>query len=92
MLGSGPASPPTQNGSYTNSGAQFSGTVSPMGTISASIQPDGTITAVGSNVPNASITGWTATGTITEHTLDLSFTVTFTAGPPAVGTITLTKP
>jgi len=91
VLGGGPASPPTQNGGYTNSGAQFSGVVSPMGTISASIQADGTITAVGSNVPNASITGWTANGTITPTTLTLSFTVTFTAGPPAVGTITLTK-
>lgn len=92
VLGSGGgATPPTQNGSYTNTGAQFNGVVSPMGTISASIQADGTITAVGTNVPNPSITGWTATGTITATTLTLNFTVTFTAGAPAVGTITLTK-
>ncbi len=93
VLGSGGgATPPIQNGGYTTNGAHFNGTVSPMGTIDATIQADGTITAVGTNVPNATITGWTATGTITQHTLDLIFTVTFTAGPPAVGTITMTKP
>ncbi len=93
VLGSGGgATPPLQNGSYTTSGAAFNGSVPPMGTISAALAADGTITAVGSNVPNASITGWTATGTISEHALNLSFTVTFTAGPPAVGTITMTKP
>jgi hypothetical protein len=92
VLGSGGgATPPVQNGAYTINGAQFTGTVAPMGTINASILPPGTINAVGSNVPSGSITGWTATGTIDGTTIQLSFTVTFTAGPPAVGTITLTR-
>ena len=92
VLGSGGgATPPVQNGGYNINGAQFTGNVAPMGTINASILPPGTINAVGSNVPNGSITGWTATGTIDGTTIQLSFTVTFTAGPPAVGTITLTR-
>jgi hypothetical protein len=92
VLGSGGgATPPTQNGSYNTNGAQFTGNVAPMGTINASIVAPGTITAVGSNVPNGSITGWTANGTINGTTIQLNFTVTFTAGPPAVGTITLTR-
>lgn len=92
VLGSGSgANPGPQNGGYTNTGAAFNATLAPMGDISATIQSDGTITAVGSNVPNPSITGWTATGTITATTISLNFTVTFTSGPPAVGTITLTR-
>jgi hypothetical protein len=92
VLGSGGgATPPVQNGGYNINGAQFTGTVAPMGTINAAILPPGTINAVGSNVPNGSITGWTATGTIDGTTIQLNFTVTFTAGPPAVGTITLTR-
>ena len=92
VLGSGGgATPPVQNGGYNINGAQFTGNVAPMGTINASILPPGNITAVGSNVPNGSITGWTATGTIDGTTIQLNFTVTFTAGPPAVGTITLTR-
>lgn len=92
VLGSGGgATPPVQNGGYNINGAQFTGTVAPMGTINASILPPGTINAVGSNVPSGSITGWTATGTIDGTTIQLNFTVTFTAGPPAVGTITLTR-
>ena len=91
VLGSGGgAAPPVQNGGYTTNGAQFTGNVAPMGTINASIIPPGTINAVGSNV-GGSITGWTATGTINGTTIQLNFTVTFTDGPPAVGTITLTR-
>lgn len=92
VLGSGGgATPPLQNGNYTTNGAQFTGAVAPMGTISASIAPPGTINATGSNVPGGSITGWTAVGTIDGTTIQLNFTVAFTAGPPAVGTITLTR-
>lgn len=92
VLGSGGgATPPVQNGGYNTNGAQFTGNVAPMGTINASILPPGSINAVGSNVPNGSITGWTAVGTIDGTTIQLTFNVTFTAGPPAVGTITLTR-
>jgi hypothetical protein len=92
VLGSGGgATPPVQNGNYTANGAQFTGVVAPMGTINASIIAPGNITATGTNVPSASVTGWTATGTIDGTTIQLNFTVTFTAGPPAVGTITLTR-
>lgn len=91
VLGGGPASPPLQNGTYTGTGAQFTGNVAPMGDITASIVAPGNITASAINVPSGSITGWTATGTINGTTIQLNFTVTFTAGPPAVGTITLTR-
>ena len=50
------------------------------------------VTASGVNVPNAAISRWDATGTLTPTAPQLNFTVTFTSGPPASGTISLTKP
>lgn len=91
VLGGGPAAPPLQNGAYDGNGAQFNGSVPPMGTINATIVPPGTITATGTNVPNASIVSWTANGTITASAINLNFTVNFTAGAPAVGTINLVR-
>jgi hypothetical protein len=92
VLGSGGGvAPPPQNGGYTTNGAQYAATLPPMGDISGNIDFNGAITAVGANVPDPTITGWTATGAITGTTITLDFTVTFTNGPPAVGSIALTR-
>jgi adhesin/invasin len=96
VLGSGSGvSNVVESGSFTTSGVTFTGNVPPMGTMtvngvagSSSIA----VTASGVNVPNAAISRWDATGTLTPTALQLNFTVTFTSGPPASGTISLTKP
>ncbi len=91
VLGTGGVPQIIRNGSYGATSAAFSGNVAVMGDITASIDATGHIIASGINVPNAAITRWDANGTITATTLTLNFTVTFTAGPPAIGSINLVK-
>ncbi len=93
VLGSGGGVTNSVNpGSYTSNGASFSGNVAPMGNITASLSAAGALVASGVNIPNGAITRWDATGTLTATSLQMSFTVTFSSGTPAVGTITMTKP
>lgn len=92
VLGGGPVNAPVQNGDYSHSGAEFTGNVAPMGNIVADIDGQYAIVASGTNVPAAGIAGWLANGSITANALILNFTVNFTAGAPAFGTINLTKP
>jgi adhesin/invasin len=80
------------NGAYTSSGVTFNTDVPPMGIVSATLSPTGSVTATGTNVPAPGIDSWSATGTLTATSLNLTFTVNFSGGgPPATGTITLTK-
>ena len=80
----------TQAGAYTNNGASVSNIVVPvMGTVTFAIDAAGNITASGTSVPNASINHWNCTGTITSTQVRANFTVTFTDGSTAVGTIAL---
>ena len=90
VLGSGvaPSSPST---TYGPNGATFNDTHNVMGTVSASIDADGQIVASGTNVPAAGILRWDATGTASPSQIVLNFTVTFNAGTPANGTITLNR-
>lgn len=90
VLGSGVA-PSVQNATYGPNGVTFSTTHNVMGDVTVTVDDDGQVIASGINVPNAGITRWDATGTITPAQLQLNFTVTFNAGAPAVGTITLNK-
>lgn len=92
VLGTGGVTNSVNPGTFTSNGATFTGNVAPMGNIVASINAAGAVTASGTGVPNASIQRWDASGTLTATALNLTFTVTFVSGPPAVGTITLTKP
>ena len=92
VLGTGGVSNAVNNGAYTNNGTSFNGNVAPMGTITATMSAAGAITASGVNPTNTSISGWTATGTVTATALNMTYTVTFTNGSTAVGTITMTKP
>ena len=80
----------TQGGSYTNTGASVSNIVVPvMGTVTFAIDAAGNITASGTNIPNANINRWNATGTISATQVRVNYTVTFTDGSTAVGTISL---
>jgi hypothetical protein len=91
VLGVGGVTPQTRSGTFTASGATFTGNVPPMGNITGTIDDEGNITASGTNVPNTAIQRWDATGTITASQIRLNFTVTFTSGSPATGSITLNK-
>jgi hypothetical protein len=62
-----------------------------MGNVTATLTPNGAVTASGTNVPNGAIAGWTATGTLTGNALNLNFVVTFADQSTAVGTITMQK-
>lgn len=80
----------TQAGAYTSNGASVSNIVVPvMGTVTFAIDATGNITASGTNIPNASINHWNATGTITATQVRVNFTVTFNDGSAAIGTIAL---
>lgn len=92
VLGSAGVAPTNQQTAFTDAGATFMGTLPVMGDVVATIDAGGNITASGTSVPNPGISSWDATGTLTATALNLSFTVTFTAGAPAAGTIALTKP
>ncbi len=87
----GGVTPGARMGPYASNGASFTGTIAVMGDITASIDASGNIIASGINIPNAAISRWDANGTITATQIKLNFTVTFTAGPPATGSITLNK-
>ena len=80
----------TQGGSYTNSGASVSNIVVPvMGTVTFAIDAAGNITASGTNIPNTAINHWNAAGTITATQVRVNYTVTFSDGSTAAGTISL---
>ena len=91
VLGVGGVTPQSRSGTFTASGASFTGNVPPMGDIAGTIDDEGTITATGTNIPNPAIDRWRATGTITATQLRLDFIVTFTSGSTATGSITLNK-
>ena len=79
-----------QNGSFANTGASLTNVVIPvMGTVSSTIDASGNITAGATNIPNAAISRWTATGTLTATQLRMTYTVTFADASTAVGTIAL---
>jgi adhesin/invasin len=96
VLGSGSGvSNVVESGTYTANGVTFSGNVPPMGNMTVTGVAGASsvaVTASGVSVPNPAISRWDATGTLTPTALQLNFTVTFTSGPPAVGTISLAKP
>ena len=91
VLGQGGVAQQSRMSAYDDTGFQLSTTVSPYGDVTLTVDGQGAITASGANVPAAGIDSWTANGTITTTVIQLSFTVNFTGGGTAVGTITINK-
>jgi adhesin/invasin len=91
VLNSGPVTNSVTNGAFTNNGVTFTGNVPPMGAVTATLGTNGNITASGV-VNNGNVTTWSANGTLTSTSLNLTFTVNFAFGAPATGSITMTKP
>ena len=97
VLGGGAVGPTTRSATYSSTTATFTGNVPEMGNITgtivnSSVAGVANIQATGTNVPNTAILRWTATGTISATQLFLNFTVFFTSGSTAVGSVTLNKP
>ncbi len=64
---------------------------STFGNVTLNVDSNGGITGSGTQIPNPSISGWSCTGTITTAQIHLTYTVTFSGGGTATGTITLNK-
>ena len=82
---------------YGDTLATFTGNLTQLGNIVMAVKTGVTagtlsLVATGTNPPNTAIRRWDATGTITPTAINITFTVTFTAGAPAVGQINLFKP
>lgn len=82
---------------YGDTTATFNGSLPQLGNIVMNVKTTTTagtlsIVASGTNTPNPGIARWDAQGTITPTQISLTFTVTFTSGAPALGSILLTKP
>ena len=90
VLGTGSGMGPTlRTTAYGTTSASFQGNLPVMGDVTMTVDADGNLELHGTNIPSAGIVKWDATGTLTPTQIQLNFTVTFTAGPPAVGTIVL---
>ena len=91
----GAGNPPAESvsGSYTTTGGgTFTKTSTFYGNISFTISPTGQISGSAVSPPvNTSISRTDFAGTITSSSMNLSYTVRFTSGSTAVGTVTLTK-
>ena len=82
---------------YGDTSATFTGNVPQLGNIVMAIKTGTTagtlsLVASGTNAPNPAVSRWDAIGTITPTNINITFTVTFTTGAPAVGQINLAKP
>ncbi len=73
------------------SGVTFTAMSATFGDFTLTINPDGTMTGTGLNVPAAGIDEFTFTGTITPTQINLNYTVSFTGGGTAVGLLQVNK-
>lgn len=90
----GAGDPPAENfsGTYNPStGATFSGTSSFFGATTFTISSTGQVTGNMTKVPASNISRVDYTGTISGTTLSGTYTVTFTSGSTATGTVSMTK-
>jgi hypothetical protein len=92
VFGAGDPPSETFTGSYSEAtGASLTRTSTLLGTVTATVTPAGVLTGTCTNIPNAGINRIDFTGTVTASTIAINYTVTFTGGGTAVGTMTLTK-
>jgi hypothetical protein len=84
--------PMTYTGSFSSEGAVFDIPTDPLfGDLTITATTDGEISIEGNLVPIEGIAQISATGTITAEEIHLDYTVTFSAGDPAIGEMNLTK-
>ena len=89
VFGSGPVSQ-TFSGAYSTSApTTFTQNGTQFGNVSVTIASGGAITGSATNIPNASINRMDFTGTATSQKITINYTVTFTGGGGADGTLTL---
>lgn len=77
---------------YTATAFTLNTTSTTFGNVTLNVDGAGNIVGSGTQVPNAAISRWDCTGTITATQIRLNFTVTFAAGGTATGTIAVNKP
>ena len=90
VFGRGDPAPETFSGPYSTSGATLTGTSSFYGTVTATYTPGGTLSGSMVN-PAPNISRVDFSGTVTATTMDVNYTVRFTDGSTAVGTVNLRK-
>ena len=89
--GSGAPTETRNNVNYTPTAFTLQTTSTTFGNVTLNVDGAGNVTGNGVQVPNASISRWDCTGTITTTQIRLNFTVTFTSGSTAAGTIAVNK-
>ena len=89
--GSGAPLETRTNVPYTASAFTLTTVSTTFGNVTLNVDASGNITGSGTSVPNAAIARWDCTGTITATQIRINFTVTFTGGGTATGTIAVNK-
>jgi hypothetical protein len=90
----GGADPPSEtlNGTYSpTTGGSFSGRSAVFGNVTMTVSPSGQISGSATQVPPSFVSRLDFTGTATTSQINISYTVTFTAGGTANGTAVLNK-
>ena len=84
--------PMTYTGSFSSEGAVFDIPADPLfGDLTITVTAEGEISITGELVPVEGIAQISAIGTISSEEMHLDYTVTFSAGEPAIGEMNLTK-
>lgn len=89
--GSGAPLETRSNVPYSASAFTLTTVSTTFGNVTLNVDSNGNITGSGTSVPNAAIARWDCTGTITATQIRINFTVAFTAGGTATGTISVNK-
>jgi hypothetical protein len=92
VLGIGDPPPQTLNGTYTDSGTTITQSSLALGTFTVTVDAHGSITGSATNlvvVPQINRVDFA--GTINATQVLVNYTITFTGGDTAVGTLTLNK-
>jgi adhesin/invasin len=92
VLGQGGGAPQqSRMVAYDATGLTLTATLQLYGDVVMTVDGSGNVVAAGTNVPAGGIDRWDATGTITPTTMQFNFTIAFTGGGTAAGTVTLNK-
>ena len=89
--GSGAPAETRTNVPYTPAAFTLQTVSTTFGNVTLNVDASGAVTGSGTQVPNAAVSRWDCTGTITPTQIRLTFTVTFAAGGSATGSISINK-